>query len=446
MGQTMTLPIGTELRSERYTYRIERVLGHGSFGITYQASISLAGQLGSLSAFTTVAIKEFFIEEYNGRNGNDVTLTSSNLFRDYKRKFIHEANALKRLNHPHIVKVLDLFEAYNTAYFAMEYCSGGSLKNYIIDNQRLPESKALTFFSQIADALMCMHNNRMLHLDIKPSNIVLRENGEAVLIDFGLSKQFDEKGYPESSTTIGCGTPGYAPIEQTNYHPDEKQIPVTMDIYALGATLYKMLTGTPPPLATEIFEEGFPTQYLQNIGIGTVTTDCIRKAMSTAKKERYQSVCEFVNALQQQDTQSINTENKKTPQKEYNKDYNKARKLYQNKHYSNAFGLFRKCATEGHIEAQYYTGYCYERGIGTKPSLDKACIWYSNAVLNGHNEAKKRLETLQKKIKETNKRQEESKWVRLLRYIATRFMALIGILSILAGIFLLLYILINSIR
>lgn len=91
-----------------------------------------------------------------------------------------------------------------------------------------------------------MHSNKMLHLDLKPKNIMLDKDGKSYLIDFGLSKQYTETGEPESSTKVGAGTPGHAPIEQANYR-EGKGFPVTMDIYALGATMFKMLTGQRPP-------------------------------------------------------------------------------------------------------------------------------------------------------------------------------------------------------
>lgn len=446
MQLTKTLAIGTELNGKQYTYRIEKVLGQGTFGITYQATVSLSGELGSLSAVTRVAIKEFFIGQYNGRTGNEVTLTDSNLFRNYRHKFIHEATALKKLNHPNIIKVLELFESNNTVYYAMEYCSGGNLDNLIIDNQHLSETKSLHYFTQIADALSCMHENNMLHLDVKPSNIVLRENGDAVLIDFGLSKQFDDKGNPESSTIIGCGTPGYAPLEQSNYHSEAKQLPVTMDVYALGATLYKMLTGTPPPLASEIFENGFPIQILQQKGTSNNTIRCMRKAMSVAKKERYQTINEFVEDIKKQKQTTIAPIDHNDEQKSEALDfYKEALVLYNNKRYKQAFALFMKSAMLGYGEAQFFIGLCYEHNRGTQQSYKDAYYWYKKAAARGHKKAQKRMNILNSKINTTTP-QKENKWVGFFKYVATRFIALAGIIFVIAGIGLLFYMLLNAIR
>lgn len=138
-----------------------------------------------------------------------------------------------------------------------------------------------------------MHEHKMLHLDLKPGNVVLDDKGNAVLIDFGLSKQYDENGQPESSTTVGGGTPGYAPLEQANYR-DGKDFPVTMDIYALGATMFKMLTGTRAPEASAILNDGFPTYMLSSVCDSKGMVACIERAMSPKKKDRYQTVKELL--------------------------------------------------------------------------------------------------------------------------------------------------------
>ena len=294
-----TLPQGFLLRGSAHTYRIERVLGQGSFGITYLATTKVvaSGSLGSFETTINVAVKEFFMSEVNGRENSTVTSGSQGgLFDNYKRKFAREADNLSKLSHPHIVRVLELFEANNTFYYSMEYCESGSLDEEIERRGGLPEKDALNYIQQISDALSYMHNRQVLHLDLKPSNIMRRTPQEVILIDFGLSKHYDTSGNPESSTTIGGGTPGYSPIEQANYRSGDK-LAVTLDVYALGATLYKMLTGKRPPVATDIFNEGFPREELEQKGVSGATISCIEKAMSSAKRARYQSVEEFVSAL-----------------------------------------------------------------------------------------------------------------------------------------------------
>ncbi|MBE6176990.1 MAG: DUF1566 domain-containing protein [Rikenellaceae bacterium] len=292
------LPIGTTLRGASYTYTIERVLGQGTFGITYLATtkVKADGALGALEATLHVAIKEFFMHDLNGRHGAEVTCSSkSGIYEHYRHKFAREAQNLSKLHHANIVRVLESFEANNTAYYAMEFCEGGSL-DALIGGDGLAEGQAVAYAEQIGAALVAMHGERVLHLDLKPGNVMLRKDGSVALIDFGLSKQYDESGEPESSTTVGGGTPGYAPLEQAHYR-EGKDFPVQMDLYALGATLFKMLTGERPAEAAMLLNEGFPTEKLTAKGVSELTIAVIAKAMSPMKRDRYGSVAEFLAAL-----------------------------------------------------------------------------------------------------------------------------------------------------
>jgi len=298
-----TLEKGYILHGANYGYEIQKILGQGSFGITYLAKVKMEGALGTLDSNVMVAVKEFFMREINGREGSSVTSGSNNgIFYDYRKKFKKEAENLSKLNHPNIVKVMESFEANNTIYYVMEYFPGGSLDQKI-DKKGLPFDEIVKYTNQIASALVFMHENKMLHLDLKPGNVVLDKNQNAILIDFGLSKQYDENGQPESSTTVGGGTPGYAPLEQANYH-DGKDFPITMDVYALGATMYKMFVGERVPVASEILNDGFPTQIISAKCSSKEMVTCVEKAMAPLKKERYQSVNELLKAV------SLCTENK----------------------------------------------------------------------------------------------------------------------------------------
>ena len=280
-------------------YRIERVLGQGSFGITYLATtkLTMMGELGRMETTVNVAIKEFFMRDINGRTGTNVTSGSNGgIYDDYKRKFKREALNLSTLQHPNIIKVIESFEANNTVYYVMEYIDGGSLDDYILKEDGLKEDEAKMIALQIGSALSYMHSRGMLHLDLKPSNIMRKKSGEIVLIDFGLSKQYTDNGEPESSTSLGLGTPGYAPIEQANYR-EGNGFPVTMDVYALGATFFKMLSGNRPQHASEVFEEGLDIVALTKKGVSRSTINAVQKAMAPTKKNRYQTVCEFLSAL-----------------------------------------------------------------------------------------------------------------------------------------------------
>ena len=293
----MQLREGTILQNGKY--RIEKVLGQGSFGITYLATtkVKLGGNLGDMEAVVKVAVKEFFMRDLNGREGSTVTYSSrGELFDKYKKKFIKEAQNLSRLSHPNIIKVLDLFEANGTYYYVMKYCECGSLDERIRRSGGLSESETLRYSNQIGSALGYMHSKKMLHLDLKPGNIMLDDKGNAVLIDFGLSKQFDNRGEPESSTTIGLGTPGYAPIEQSTY--EGEGFPVTMDIYAFGATMYKMLTGKSPNPSSEMLNVGFPYEELRDKGVSEKLIEIISLAMKPMVKDRYQSVEELLREME----------------------------------------------------------------------------------------------------------------------------------------------------
>lgn len=290
------LPIGTILIGKAYRYTIEKVLDQGAFGITYKASVKMEGELGMLDTGVTVAIKEFFMEKINSRENTIVTGSKKNrTFTYYKAKFIKEAISLSKLNHPNIVKVVEQFEANNTAYYVMEFIAGGNLDKKIAVCGKLSESQIINYTLQIGTALEFMHSNHMLHLDMKPKNVMLTTGDTVKLIDFGLSKQFDDSGKPETSTTIGIGTPGYAPLEQANYSSDSGDFPATMDVYALGATMFKMATGHRPPDSSDIFNDGFPQYNLAHVS--TNLRMIIERSMSPKKMSRYQTVRLMLNEI-----------------------------------------------------------------------------------------------------------------------------------------------------
>lgn len=290
----MHLQPGTLLQGGKY--RIEKVLGQGSFGITYLASAVMNGSLGTISV--KVAIKEFFSKDMNMRkaDGSVSEMSSGSLSGKYAAMFQREAKNLSHLEHKGIVNVMESFSENNTHYYVMEYIEGCNLNDYIKSNGCLSECEALENLSQIIEALSCMHNNKMLHLDLKPLNIMRRINGDLVLIDFGLSKQYNSNGEPESSTRIGGGTLGYAPLEQTNYKKEDGFSP-TLDIYALGGTLYKMLTGTTPPDASTIFNDGFPEDVMQEMGISKDIISLTSWAMEPMKRKRPQTTGELLKEI-----------------------------------------------------------------------------------------------------------------------------------------------------
>lgn len=297
MTSTQLQP-GTVIHGTHNDYRIERVLGQGSFGITYVANVRLKGRLGAIESTATVAIKEFFLRDVSSRNGLRVfSVSDSTLCSDYRRDFLREAQNLSRLDNDHIVKVLETIEENDTVYYVMEYLSGGNLDQHILSHGKLSCREALDIAIQIGEALKCMHAQHMLHLDLKPLNVMRGEDGHIVLIDFGLSKCFGADGQPESSTRIGQGTTGYAPIEQHSFKKADGFMP-TLDIYALGATLFKMLTGSVPPEASVVLNEGLPVDELSSAGVPPAVIALVERAMQPLRRMRHQTVDEFVDEAQ----------------------------------------------------------------------------------------------------------------------------------------------------
>ena len=292
------LKAGSTLQNGKY--KILKTLGRGSFGITYLASgkMTVTGSLGRMEVNVNVTVKEFFMSDLNSRSSDGTTVekTSSSLVQNYRGKFRKEAENLSKLHHKNIVKVLEVFEENNTAYYVMEFIDGETLEDYIKRNGRLSADESLHIAREVCSALSYMHEHKMLHLDLKPKNIMRDTDGGIHLIDFGLAKQYNENGEPESSTTLGLGTPGYAPIEQAHYKQDGS-FPVTLDIYALGATLYKMLTGKTPPEASFRLSEGLSLDGLSAAGVPQPVVDIVNKAMALVRKDRFQTVDALQRAI-----------------------------------------------------------------------------------------------------------------------------------------------------
>jgi len=242
------LKVGTILRG---TYRIDSYLSSGGFGNTYVAT--------NVEFEERVAIKEFFMKGVTQRDDNQTTVSVSNLentnsFQEQKEKFKKEARRIRQLKNEHIVNVHDLFEENGTAYYVMDFVDGENLSEWLKRTGRpMTESEVRIILPQILDALKAVHAEKMWHLDLKPANIMLEKGGKVKLIDFGASKQLNaQKGGATTSTAISY-TNGYAPREQMEQNYD-KFGPWT-DIYALGATLYNLLTNKRPPLPSDIDDD-----------------------------------------------------------------------------------------------------------------------------------------------------------------------------------------------
>ena len=284
----MQLREGSELQNGKY--RILRVLGQGGFGITYLAEHTMLDKM--------VAIKEFFPRDFCGRNNTShLTLGSQNnaeTMEKLKVRFLKEAKNIAKLDHPGIVKIYDIFEENNTAYYVMDYIEGENLSEMVKRQGPLSEAKAVEYIKKVGGALEYIHSRNMTHFDVKPANIVIRKKDDSpVLIDFGLSKQYDMHGDATSTLMQGVSH-GYSPIELYNSSSVTSFSPQT-DVYSLGATFYFLLTGTVPPAASEVLEKGVPDSY----NISKVNLVAIKNAMSVDRTSRLTGVNDFCNQLKE---------------------------------------------------------------------------------------------------------------------------------------------------
>ena len=285
------LQSGTLLQGGKY--KIERVLGQGSFGITYQVVHTVLNK--------QMAIKEFFMGELNSRmeDGSVIGITDGSLTSNYKIKFRKEAQNLATMNHPNIIRITDCFDENSTCYYVMDYIEGQNLNDYVKSNT-ISQEDAIAIINKVADALIYMHEEKhMLHLDLKPGNIMRRAcDGHIFLIDFGLSKHFGSDGQPETSTTIGLGTSGYAPIEQ-GVRSKNGEFRPTIDVYSLGATLFKLLTGETPPVASDIVsDDGILEERMDAYGVTSPLKDIIIKAMMPSVRKRTATIRKFKQELE----------------------------------------------------------------------------------------------------------------------------------------------------
>jgi serine/threonine protein kinase len=282
MENNNLLPVGTTLQNGKY--RIKRQLASGGFGNTYE--------IYETQFEETFAMKEFYLKGVNERDDDSKTVSVSNAentpeFVSQKEKFKKEALRLLKLDNPHVVRVYDLFEENETAYYVMDFLKGDSLSACMKKAGRpLSEQEVIDYTQQVLAALEAVHAENIWHLDLKPGNIMTDGEGKAVLIDFGASKQFHDTDGRSLSTSTGlCYTPGFAPTEQIESNTS-RMGPWT-DLYALGATMYNLLTMKTPPSVSDIQDgEGF--DFPENVS--PETQRMIRWLMEPNRKRRPQSV------------------------------------------------------------------------------------------------------------------------------------------------------------
>ncbi len=296
----MYLPDGHLLQSGKY--KLGKVVGQGGFGITYHGIwfTEVKGSLGKLKTEVPICVKEYFFKDYCLRDAGTFAVhvhseTGQILFRKFKEKLISEARILSEVHHPYIVNVLEVFEENNTAYIVMEYITGSSLKERLEKQSPLSENKALKYIRQIGEALQFVHEKNILHLDIKPSNILIDAKDNARLIDFGVSKRYDIE-QQETSTTMLTLSKGFASIEQ---YDDEGtlQFSPCPDVYSLGATMYNLLTGKIPTESILRATKELPEPRALNPAIGEKTNTAILKAMEVVPANRFQTVAAMLDAL-----------------------------------------------------------------------------------------------------------------------------------------------------
>jgi len=284
------LKVGTLLNHDKY--RIERYLASGGFGNTYEGVNVTLGK--------KCAIKEFFLKGIAIREDQTskvhVAITDNKrAFNSQKEKFTKEAHRLSCLDNNHIVKVFDLFEENGTVYYVMDYIEGESLRD-VQKRTGIPfsEQEVLSILSQMLDALNTIHQHGLLHMDIKPANIMIDQSGKCTLIDFGASKQSAASDGATTSSTLAY-TPGYAPVEQIGGSSD-RWGPWT-DFYALGATLYNLLTNENPG-NLDIEEDG-EAAFKFPPAVSSSTRLLIQWLMSPKRKDRPQNEGAIRNCMRQ---------------------------------------------------------------------------------------------------------------------------------------------------
>ena len=274
------LPVGATLQMGKYS--IEHHLASGGFGNTYVVINTKFDE--------RMAMKEFFMRGVSERNDHS-TVSVSNAanqqsFDSQRDKFNKEARRLRKLHNEHIVQVHDLFDENDTSYYVMDYVDGESLSQRLKRTGKpLSEAEALDVFNQVLDALDSVHSEGIWHLDLKPSNIMVDANGVVKVIDFGASKQMSAGDGYTTTTTAMCYTPGYAPPEQI----DQKMelIGPWTDLYALGGTLYTLLSCKQPPTVSELQDDD---AFQYPAGVSERTRQLVQWMMTLRRAGRPQSV------------------------------------------------------------------------------------------------------------------------------------------------------------
>jgi len=430
MGNEILLSKGVTLMGGNLI--VERQLSSGGFGNTYVVRKQLTGEI--------LAMKEFFMKGVNLREHGKVTVSvpdNKATFDSQRRKFKEEAKRLSKIKNKHIVNVYDLFEENGTVYYTMDYIDGESL-----DKRKKPlkEEEVKSILVQVLDALSCVHSLKpsILHLDLKPANIMMDKQGNVYLIDFGSCKQFDDDGVLSTTTSFSY-TQGYAPSEQMKGAKDE--LGPWTDFYALGATLYNLLTNK-SPRDIDLYNGEKAFSFTSNVSpemhqlimwmmkpnkkerpqtvsiIEYFIDDFFQSTyndemLQPNRKKRPQSVSEITNSLeslkntgyretlgkytadkQQTDDEEETQFSSKSNFTYYNDPIKQAEVYWSEKNYDAAFPLYKKAAEQGNPEACFKMGlmhYCCQSSF-VKIDVDRlyykeAVKWFQRAAEKGHPES-----------------------------------------------------------
>jgi serine/threonine protein kinase len=229
------LPAGTILNR----YRIESVIGEGGFGVTYMAMEPVQQSY--------VAIKEYFPKRFANRSGGSTiepnrSTEDQRIFKWGLKRFVDEARVLARLDHPNIIKVQRYFELHGTAYLVMEYCDGKPLDRFVSDGSGVSPRRIFEIYVALINSLEHVHQQGIIHGDLKPSNVLVRSDGTPVLLDFGSAR------HEMLRIAVGQVSDGYSPPE---FYGASGKIGPWSDIYGLAATFYRLITGAKVPVATD---------------------------------------------------------------------------------------------------------------------------------------------------------------------------------------------------
>ena len=286
--QHNTSPLANGTRIDEYI--IDRVLGSGGFSIVYYAH--------SLTNERRVIIKEYMPKKLATRvNDTDVTSLDPDApeaFNKGRKLFFQEASTLATLKHPNIVDVSNFFQANGTAYMVMKDEKGVNLQDYIRKRKgNLSEKLLRVVFPQLLSAVNKLHENELLHLDIKPSNIHLRQGGQPILLDFGAVREQMKSRLYESRVVA---TPGFAPIEQVS---ERGYLGPWTDIYAIGASMRSCIEGNPPPPAKQRTEKDpmKPAAEMFKRNYSQILLEAIDWAMDPDPRQRPQNSTDLLDML-----------------------------------------------------------------------------------------------------------------------------------------------------